>query len=82
MQLEIKCGRCGEYHPVETMMGICKTCKVQIASCIKESPSTDVQQLKAEIAALVNLFPVVIPVAGCHTALVGLVSKLRQLSAV
>ena len=40
------------------------------------------QQLKAEIAALVNLFPVVIPVAGCHTALVGLVSKLRQLSAV
>ena len=40
------------------------------------------QQLKAEIAALVRLFPTPIPVAGCHTALVGLVAKMRQLSAV
>ena len=38
------------------------------------------QQLKREIRALVELFPCDIKVPGCHTALVGLVAKLRELS--
>ena len=82
MQLEIKCGRCGEYHPVETMMGICKTCKVQIASCIKESPSTDVQQLKAEIAALETWVRISAERGFGNELFHQLGEKLRQLTAV
>ena len=47
-----------------------------------EPPANGEQQLKSEIAALSAMFRCPIPVDGCHTALVGLVSKLRQLSAV
>jgi|WetSurMetagenome_2_1015567.scaffolds.fasta_scaffold268756_2 hypothetical protein len=54
--------------------------KQALEAVVKNANS--LQQLKAEIAALVNLFPATIPIDGCHTALVGLVSKLRQLSAV
>jgi uncharacterized paraquat-inducible protein A len=76
MPLVYKCDKCREYTGEQII--VCPRC----ASKINEVQPASAQQLKAEIAALVNLFPATIPVDGCHTALVGLVYKLRQLSAV
>ena len=50
--------------------------------CIKESPSTDVQQLKAEIAAMIDWYDAPLGYGGNTVNRTQLLDKLRQLLAV
>jgi len=66
-----KCGKIASQSP-----WICEACASKL-----ESPSTDVQQLKAEIAFLVDSFDYK-SIIDCNSDVINLLKRLRQLSAV